>query len=76
MSKFDLEEFARTAERIRKKAIEENRLISNPSDGELRLLLENEPGIRKTIYGNFVAESEPTSRAAMFTQNSPDYPFG
>jgi len=76
MSKFDLEEFARTAERIRKKAIEENRLISNPSDGELRLLLENEPGIRKTIYGNFVAESEPTSRAAIFTQNSPDYPFG
>ena len=76
MPKFDLEEFARTAGRIRKKAIEENRLISNPSDGELRLLLENEPGIRKTIYGNFVAESEPTSRAAMFTQNSPDYPFG
>ncbi|GAJ12748.1 unnamed protein product, partial [marine sediment metagenome] len=30
----------------------------------------------KTIYGNFVAESEPTSRAAMFTQNSPDYLFG
>ena len=76
MPKFNLEQFARTAERIRKKAVEENRLISNPSYEELRLLLENEPGIRKTIYGNFVAESEPTSRAAMFTQNSPDYPFG
>lgn len=76
MSKFDLEEFAKTADKIRKKAIEENRLIDNPSDEELRLLVEKEPGIKKTIYGNYVAESEPTSRAAMFTQNSVDYPFG
>jgi phosphoenolpyruvate carboxykinase (ATP) len=76
MSKFNLEEFAKTAERIRKKAIEENRLIENPSDEELRLFLEKEPGVRKTVYGNFVAESEPTSRAAMFTKNSVDHPFG
>jgi len=76
MSKFDLEEFAKTAGRIRRKAIEENRLIDNPSDEELRLLVENEPGVRKTIYENFVAESEPTSRAAVFTKNSVDYPFG
>jgi len=76
MAKFGLEEFARTADRIRRKAIEENRLIDNPSDEELRLIVENEPGVRKTIYGNFVAESEPTSRAAMFTKNSVDYPFG
>jgi len=76
MSKFDLEEFTKTADRIWRKAIEENRLIDNPSDEELRLLAENEPGVRKTIYGNFVAESEPTSRAAMFTKNSVDHPFG
>lgn len=76
MPTFDLDQFAQTAGRIREKAIEEKRLISNPSNGELRLLLESEPGVRKTIYGNFVAESEPTSRAAMFTQSSPDYLFG
>jgi len=76
MSKFDLKEFAKTADRIRKKAIEESRLIDNPSDEELRLLVEKEPEVKRTIYGNFVAESEPTSRAAMFTKNSVDYPFG
>ncbi len=76
MSKFDLKEFAKTADRIRRKAIEENRLIDNPSDEELRLLVEDEPGVRKTIYANFVVKSEPTSRAAMFTKNSVDYPFG
>ena len=76
MSKFDLEKFVKTADRVRRKAIEENRLMDNPSDEELRLLMENEPGVRKTIYGNFVAKSEPTSRAAMFTKNSVDYPFG
>jgi phosphoenolpyruvate carboxykinase (ATP) len=76
MSNFDLEEFARTAERIRKKAIEENRWIDNPSEEEMRQLVEEEPGIKKTVYENFVAESEPTSRAAMFTENSVDTPFG
>jgi len=76
MSKFNLEEFAKTANKIRKKAIEEKRLMDNPSDEELRLLVEKEPGIRKTIYGNYVAESGPTSRAAMFTKNSVDNPFG
>jgi len=76
MSNFDLEEFAKTADRIRRKAIEENRLVDNPSDEELKLLVENESGVKKTIYGNFVAESEPTSRAAMFTQNSIDHTFG
>ncbi len=76
MPKFNLEEFAKTANRIRKKAIEDKRLIDNPSDEELRLLVEKEPGIRKTIYRNYVAESEPTSRAAMFTKNSVDYSFG
>jgi len=76
VSEFDLEQFAQTANRIREKAIAENRLIDNPSNETLRRLLEKEPGVRKTIYGNFVAESEPTSRSAMFTKNSVDHHFG
>jgi len=76
MLRFDLEEFVKTADRIRRKAVEENRLLDNPSDEELATLMENNSGIRKTIYGNFVAESEPTSRAANFTKNSVDYSFG
>lgn len=76
MSGFNLESFYETANRIREKAIRENRLTDNPSDEELRLILEKEPGIQKTVYGNFVAESEPTSRSAMFTKNSVDTPFG
>ena len=76
MAKFNLERFVQTADRIRGKAIAEDRLTDNPSAQELRLLLEKAPGVRKTIYGNFVAESEPSSRAAMFTENSVDHPFG
>jgi len=76
MSKFDLEEFYRTADRIRQKAKEENRLADNPSDEVLRGLVEKEPGVKKTIYSNFVAESDPTSRSAMFSKNSVDSPFG
>ena len=75
-SKFNLEQFAQTAEEIRKRAMEENRLLSNPSDEELRAIIERVPEVRKTMYGNFVAESEPTSRSAMFTKNSVDDPFG
>ena len=73
---FSLEQFSQTAEKVRKKAVEEKRIIINPSDNDLRLLVEKEPGIKKTRYGNFVAESEPTSRAAMFTKNSVDDSFG
>jgi phosphoenolpyruvate carboxykinase (ATP) len=76
MSTFDLEQFAQAADRIRKKALGENRLVSNPPDDELRAIVENEPGVRKTKFGNLVAESEPTSRAASFTTNSVDHPFG
>ncbi len=76
MKEFDLEAFAKTADVIRRKAMAEDRLIDNPSDEELRLLLEKEPGIRRTVYGHFVAESEPTSRADMFTKNSVDHLFG
>jgi len=75
-SKIDLEEFARTANRIREKAIAENRLSDNPSDEELRALVEKQPGVRKTVYDNYVAESEPSSRAQAFTKNSVDESFG
>lgn len=74
--KIDLEIFAQTVDRIREKAREENRLLDNPPDEVLRVLVEKEPGVRKTVYDNFVAESEPTSRSQMFTQNSVDEPFG
>jgi phosphoenolpyruvate carboxykinase (ATP) len=76
MLMFELEQFAITADRIWQKAREEKRLTHNPSDEELRGLVEKQPGVRKTIYGNFVAQSEPTSRSAMFTKNSVDYSFG
>ena len=76
MPPFDLAQFAQTTDSIRKKAMDECRLINNPSDEELRVLVGNELGVRKTIYGNFVAESEPSSRAAMFTKNGVDCSFG
>jgi len=75
-AKMNLEEFARTAERIREKALKENRLLDNPSDEVLRALVEKEESVVKTIYNNFVAESEPTSRSQMFTKNSVDDTFG
>lgn len=76
MTKFDLSRFVQTAERIRKKAAQENRLHDNPGEEALRSLLQKEPGIKKTKWGNFAAESEPSSRSAMFTKNSVDSSFG
>lgn len=73
---FELEQFIVTADRIWQKAREEKRLTHNPSDDELRVLVAKQPGVRQSIYGNFVAQSEPTSRSAMFTRNSVDHPFG
>jgi phosphoenolpyruvate carboxykinase (ATP) len=72
----ELEQFVITADRIWQKAREQKRLTHNPSDGELRKLVEKEPGVKKTLYRNFVARSEPTSRSAMFTKNSVDHRFG
>ncbi|MFC1913982.1 hypothetical protein ACFLXF_01770 [Chloroflexota bacterium] len=74
--KFDLEEFALIVDRIREKAIMENRLLDNPSLEALRKLVEKQPGTRKTIYDNYVAESEPSSRAQTFTKNSVNDSFG
>jgi phosphoenolpyruvate carboxykinase (ATP) len=76
MAEFRLQSFIDVANRISDKAAKEGRLISNPSDEELRSIVEKEPGVRKTIYGSLVVESEPTSRAAMFTKNSVDFRFG
>lgn len=76
MSEFDLTQFIKTFDRIREKALREGRLTCNPSVTELRSLMEKQPGVKKTIYGNYVAESEPTSRSAMFTRNSVDTDFG
>ncbi len=76
MARLDLEEFPRTVERIRQKAAAEGRLMNNPSDTELRPVVEKEPEVESTKYGSLVARSEPMSRAAAFTQNSVDYPFG
>ena len=71
-----LEAFSHTAESVLEKAKRENRVIFNPSPADLRVLVEKESWVRKTCYGNFVAESEPTSRAAAFTKNSVDDSFG
>jgi phosphoenolpyruvate carboxykinase (ATP) len=76
VAKMNLEEFARTAERVREKALKENRLLDNPSDEVLRELVAKEESVVKTIYNNFVAESEPTSRSQPFTKNSVDDAFG
>jgi phosphoenolpyruvate carboxykinase (ATP) len=73
---FNLQEFAETAQRIRIRAIEEGRWIDNPIESQLKQLMHHEPGIKITRYGNFVAESDPTSRAARFTKNSIDHSFG
>jgi len=72
----ELRQFVITADTIWQKAREQKRLTHNPSDGELRKLVEKEPGVKKTLYRNFVAHSEPTSRSAMFTKNSVDHRFG
>ena len=76
MPEFELTKFISTFDKIREKAIEEGRITENPPVDQMRALVENEPGVKKTIYGNYVAESEPTSRSAMFTKNSVDTPFG
>ena len=73
---FNLNEFTKTAERIWHKAVAEGRLTYNPSEEELRAFVAAEPRVKKTMYDNFVAESEPTSRAQAFTKNSVDAEFG
>jgi len=71
-----LKEFLGVTQNIRKKAFKEKRLIDNPSESELKKLVEKQPEVRKTRYGNLYAKSEPTSRAERFTKNSIDHSFG
>jgi len=72
----DINEFLKTAEKITAKATAEGRLIDNPDRAGLRKLVMQEEGVVRTIYDSFVAESEPTSRAQIFTKNSVDNKFG
>ena len=67
-------EFLKIAEEIFQKAKKEKRIILNPSAIELRKMVAKEG--KETKYGNFVVETRPTSRAAMFTSNSVDSQFG
>ena len=69
----NLEEFPRTVERIRQRAAREGRLLDNPSDDELRPIVEKEPGVKTTKYGNMVAQSEPTTIQGYFSAR--DIPF-
>lgn len=70
---FDL--FHRTITAIFDSARKEGRLLCNPDDDQLRALSLQEPEVRATRYGSLAADSEPMSRAAMFTRNTVDTPF-
>ncbi len=76
MQELELLKFVETFDRIKEKAGQEGRLKCNPSPEVMKELIAKQPGVKKTIYGNYVAESEPTSRSAMFTKNSVDSVFG
>ena len=70
------DQFRQTARDIFEEAQRDGRLIRNPDDERLRALAMEEPEVRTTKYDNIVAESEPMSRAAMFTRNNIDTKFG
>jgi len=71
-----IDKFQQAAREIFETALREGRLIYNPTGAELRNFALAEPEVRETIYGNIMVESEPTSRAAMFTKNNIDSQFG
>lgn len=71
-----IEEFLQTARTIFESAQQHGTLTRNPDAARLRRLALDEPEVCETKYGNLVAESEPTSRAAKFTKNNVDTPFG
>lgn len=72
----NLNEFSQAVDKIRSSAAARGMLTNNPPESELKLIVAKQPGVKKTRYGNFVAESGPSSRAAMFTMNSVDNIFG
>ncbi|MBN2217098.1 MAG: phosphoenolpyruvate carboxykinase [Pirellulales bacterium] len=70
------QKFRETALAILETARRDGRLILNPTNEELRVLTLEEPDAVVTKYGSIAVESEPMSRAAMFTRNNVDAPFG
>jgi phosphoenolpyruvate carboxykinase (ATP) len=70
------DKFLQAAQDIFETARNEGRLIYNPDNQELRALSLEEDGVVVTKYGSIVCESEPMSRAAMFTRNNVDTEFG
>ena len=65
-----IEEFQRVARAIYRTARREGRLVSNPDNEELRKLALQEPEVRQTKFGSLATDTEPLSRAAMFTANN------
>jgi len=76
MAVSELERCVMVANRMWQKTRAENRAAYISSDEKLRKLVARVPGIRKTIHGNFVAQSEPTYTSAMFTKSSVNPLFG
>ncbi len=70
------EQFQQAARAIFDAADREGRLIYNPDNDQLRAMAMEEPDVVVSKYGSIVAESEPMSRAAMFTCNNIDTEFG
>lgn len=73
---FDIEQFLAVAQRIYRKAGADGRLVDNPSTEELYRMVKQEPGVMISAFGNICVDSEPNSRAAMFTKNNVDDQFG
>ncbi len=73
---FDVNLFLKTAQQVYQQAASEGRLTDNPDASALRKLVENEEGVTVSAYGSFCVDSEPNSRAAQFTRNNIDDPFG
>jgi phosphoenolpyruvate carboxykinase (ATP) len=73
---FDIEQFWAVAARIYQQAGRDGRLSANPSSDELYRMVEQEPGVEISAFGNICVDSEPSSRAAMFTKNNVDDRFG
>lgn len=70
------DEFQKTVADILRSAEAQGRLVRNPTNDQLRAMGLEEHGVRRTKYDNLVADSEPMSRAAMFTRNNIDTEFG
>jgi phosphoenolpyruvate carboxykinase (ATP) len=69
-------EFQQAAQAIIDCAQRRGALIRNPDSARLKALALEEPDVRQTKYGSVSADSEPMSRAAKFTTNNIDDPFG